>query len=85
MDRYPVFLHAHDAIDRRAGACGCRIGARACVGYRLAQRIALERGAIAHIEADPGNRRRAAEPAASITMPTRSMSSSLTSTVLRAT
>ena len=75
---------AHDAIDGRACAGRRGVGARTRVGDRLPQRIALERGAIAHVESDARNRRRAAGGAASMTTPTRSMSSSRTSTVLRA-
>ena len=55
-----LLFDAHDAIDGRARARRRRIGARARVGDRLPQRVALERGAIAHVESNARNRRRAA-------------------------
>ena len=59
LKRHAVFLDADDAIDGRAGARGRRIGARTRIGDRLSQRSALEPGAIADVEPDPGNRGRA--------------------------
>ena len=45
-------LDAHDAIDGRAGAGRGRVGARTRIGDRLPQRVALERGAVAHVESN---------------------------------